>query len=252
MDSELIEPGRPVRLIIDPPAEGGWNMAVDESLLESAADGITTLRFYQWQQPTLSLGYFQSLLDRNQHPASRDCPVVRRSSGGGAIVHDRELTYSFCCPDHRLNTQQFYREMHQCLQAALAHFQVPVEFWQADRRSTQGDAFLCFQRRSPGDMVSGELKIAGSAQRRRRGALLQHGSVLLETSHHAPELSSIASGMGIRLQFDELVEQYCLVLKKRWRIEFLASELDEMETSRAAQIESEKFSNIAWTERRNH
>lgn len=251
MESELIEPGRPVRLIIDPPAEGGWNMAVDESLLESAADGVTTLRFYQWQHPTLSLGYFQPLLDRNQHPASRDCPVVRRSSGGGAIVHDHELTYSFSCPAHGLDTQQFYQEMHQCLQAALAHFHVPVEPWQADRQSTQPDPFLCFQRRSPGDMVSGDVKIAGSAQRRRRGGLLQHGSVLLGTSRHAPELSSIASQLGIPLQFDELVEQYCLVLEQRWKIEFLASELDERETNRATQIKSEKFSNITWTEHRN-
>ncbi len=251
METQLIEPGRPIRLIVDPPADGGWNMAVDESLLGSAADGITTLRFYQWRQPTLSLGYFQSLVDRHQHPASRDCPVVRRSSGGGAIVHDRELTYSFSCPVQRLDTRRFYQEMHDCLQTALAHFKVPVELWQQDQPSRQPDPFLCFQRRSPGDMVSGNVKIAGSAQRRRRGALLQHGSVLLETSCYAPELPSIASDRDIPLQFDELVEQYCLVLKKRWQIELVPGTLDTVETNRASQIESEKFANIAWTKHRN-
>lgn len=251
METQLIEPGRPVRLIVDPPADGSWNMAVDESLLGSAADGITTLRFYQWRQPTLSLGYFQSLVDRQQHPASRDCPVVRRSSGGGAIVHDRELTYSFSCPVHHLDTRRFYQEMHDSLQAALAHFKVPAELWEEDQPSREPDPFLCFQRRSPGDMVSGNVKIAGSAQRRRRGAFLQHGSVLLETSCHAPELPSIASNCEIPLQFDELVKQYCLVLMKRWQIELVPGTLDTMETSRASRIESEKFANIAWTHHRN-
>ena len=76
-------------LIIDPPASGAWNMAVDEALLIDAADsGIATLRFYQWDVPTLSLGYFQAYDDRHQHAASGDCVCVRRQTGGGAIVHD--------------------------------------------------------------------------------------------------------------------------------------------------------------------
>ena len=59
-------------LLLDPPAAGAWNMAVDETLLEAAAaEGQCTLRFYQWAEPTLSLGYFQAYADRNQHEASR-------------------------------------------------------------------------------------------------------------------------------------------------------------------------------------
>ena len=70
-------------------------MAVDEALLIDAAEnGVATLRFYQWSEPTLSLGYFQRYDDRDQHAASRECAVVRRQTGGGAILHDRELTYS--------------------------------------------------------------------------------------------------------------------------------------------------------------
>src|SRR5688500_9559950 len=88
-----------LRVITDPPASGAWNMAVDEALLESAATGsVATLRFYEWHEPTLSLGYFQPAADREQHAASRACPLVRRASGGGAIVHDRELTYSLAWP----------------------------------------------------------------------------------------------------------------------------------------------------------
>ena len=74
-------------------------MAVDETLLFDAAEnGTATLRFYSWDEPTLSLGYFQRYADREQHTASRTCAVVRRQTGGGAILHDRELTYSLALP----------------------------------------------------------------------------------------------------------------------------------------------------------
>ena len=81
-----------VRLIIDPPALGRMNMAIDEALLESASRGETILRFYSWSPATLSLGYFQAYDDRREHSASADLDVVRRSTGGGAIVHDQEIT----------------------------------------------------------------------------------------------------------------------------------------------------------------
>ncbi len=85
-----------IRLIIDPPATGPWNMAIDEVLAHSAAErGVNTLRFYSWDPPTLSLGYFQRATDRQTHISSSTCAWVRRTSGGGAILHDRELTYSF-------------------------------------------------------------------------------------------------------------------------------------------------------------
>src|SRR4051812_39572627 len=91
-------------LIIDAPADGAWNMALDEALLHAAeSDGTATLRFYGWREPTLSLGYFQKHVDRALHSASENCTLVRRTSGGGAILHDRELTYSIALPkSHRL------------------------------------------------------------------------------------------------------------------------------------------------------
>ena len=90
---------RECRLLIDPPGAGAWNMAVDEVLLEwSAEQGGCCWRLYRWQEPTLSLGYFQPYDERRRHPASRDCPAVRRLSGGGAILHDAELTYSLVVP----------------------------------------------------------------------------------------------------------------------------------------------------------
>src|SRR4051794_22517252 len=87
------------RLIVDSPADGAWNMALDEALLiDAETSGVASLRFYSWREPTLSLGYFQRHTDRAGHAASAGCLLVRRASGGGAILHDRELTYSIALP----------------------------------------------------------------------------------------------------------------------------------------------------------
>ncbi len=191
-----------VRLIRDPPAAGSINMAIDEALLESASRGESILRFYSWEPATLSLGYFQDYEDRRLHRASADLDVVRRSTGGGAIVHDLDLTYSFVTPISRrfsADHQQLVRVFHETLCETLANWQIcanlhslapsgPPQIRQPSKQS-----FLCFQRREIDDVVLGDAKIAGSAQRRRRNALLQHGSVLLEKSLHAPELLGIGN-----------------------------------------------------------
>src|SRR5438046_652255 len=105
-----------LQLIVDPPSAGAWNMGIDEMLMERAAEqGIGTLRFYEWSPATLSLGYFQNAADRAAHVASREAVLVRRSSGGGAILHDRELTYSISLPTaHPLaaDPETLYRLVH--------------------------------------------------------------------------------------------------------------------------------------------
>src|SRR3954451_15440525 len=139
-------------------------MAIDEALLIDAADNNTaTLRFYSWSEPTLSLGYFQRYADRNQHAASRTCAVVRRQTGGGAILHDREQTYSIALPaSHPLTKQneKLYRIVHQVFVEILSP---PVHalnsFPPLQIRGNEGKVpaqdqpFLCFQRQSPGDVV---------------------------------------------------------------------------------------------------
>ena len=94
-------------------------MAVDEALLAATSEtSEPTLRFYQWQRPTISLGYFQPYIARDQHPASNHADIVRRLSGGGAIVHDDEITYSLALPaahPFARNTQSLYDAIHQTL-----------------------------------------------------------------------------------------------------------------------------------------
>ena len=101
-------------------------MAVDEMLLERAQEqAAACLRFYGWSEPTLSLGYFQTYADRQEHPPSLPCAAVRRLTGGGAILHDAELTYSIVLPGtHPLAARrdELYQAVHGCLIEALGHF----------------------------------------------------------------------------------------------------------------------------------
>jgi lipoate-protein ligase A len=206
-----------VRLLIDPPAPGAWNMAVDEALLESAAGGQATLRFYEWDEPTLSLGYFQAAAARDEHAASRNCPLVRRGTGGGAIVHDRELTYSIALPQATLRrtAAELYDLFHETLVQTLAEFGVAAAMYKPEGNQCEtplkrpsADPFLCFERRSCGDIVSGDKKIVGSAQRRSRGAVLQHGSILLARSDAAPELAGIQEVAGISIPPEEVAARW--------------------------------------------
>ena len=172
------------QLILDPPGDGAWNMALDEALLESAkSDGLASLRFYSWREPTLSLGYFQTHADRTGHRASAGCRLVRRASGGGAILHDREITYSIALPQSHpaaARADTLYQALHQSLIEVLAEFGVQAAFAEAAPASrATPQPFLCFQRHTAGDVLVGSHKVAGSAQRRHQRAVLQHGSVII-------------------------------------------------------------------------
>ena len=241
-------------LLLDPPAAGAWNMAVDEALLEAAAEGQGTLRFYRWSEPTLSLGYFQQYPDRWQHEPSRQCAVVRRPSGGGAILHDIELTYSLAIPaTHPLAADRLgcYRAMHAALVEALADWGVQaVVLQQADKELHHRQPFLCFQRRAPGDVLVDGVKIAGSAQRRCRGAVLQHGSVLLGQSAAAPELPGLADLSGKQVDHRQLLDAWlqrlALAAPLGWQIGVLPAD----RRSRAAELVDIKYGGAAWTENR--
>jgi lipoate-protein ligase A len=242
------------RLILDTAASGDWNMAVDETLLESASvRGETTLRIYRWSQPTVSLGYFQPYEDRQQHRASCSCPLVRRASGGGALVHDRELTYSFAIPvpgPLALPARTLYHAFHETLAAAMLTRQVRAESLGAVKSESRKQPFLCFQRRTDGDLLVRGAKIVGSAQRRQHAALLQHGSVLLSTSPQAPELPGLKELAGVTLQGPELVQEWQQQLSRQLGLRFHITKLGEDELVRAEYFQSGKYGQANWTQRR--
>jgi len=233
-------------------------MAVDEALLHFAASrGQATLRFYAWQQATLSLGYFQSAEERNLHEASRSCPLVRRSSGGGAILHDRELTYSLAMPNQptAAAARRLYELIHGSLIEVLAEFGAGTALYR-DRKTCSTaqkldtEPFLCFQRRTCFDVIAGESKVAGSAQRRRGRAVLQHGSILLAASPLAPELLGLAETTDVELSFDELAAAWAGRISAALGLSGETAAFTEAEQQMASEIARERFSSPDFTLRR--
>lgn len=266
--------------LIDPPSAGAWNMALDEALLERAAAGdrAVWLRFYQWREPTLSLGYFQSFAAWQSH-VSRGCAVVRRQTGGGAILHDRELTYSLVLPRTHpavRGAESLYARVHEALIAALGGFAVSAVLSGGHESPTKdhADPFLCFERRSPLDVVIRKgpsrharpdgadateiapadcrtVKICGSAQRRRKGAVLMHGSLLLASSDFAPQIKGIKEVTGALLSVWDI--------RRAWSEQLLAAldlqpcgdvGLPTRVRLAAGQLAESKYSSLGWTRKR--
>jgi lipoate-protein ligase A len=203
---------------IDEPLGGARNMAIDEWLLEQAtSDSPLNLRVYRWSEPTLSLGHFQHQEDIPTEASWAGLPRVQRKTGGGAIVHDQELTYSIVIPQRpevglKGHCEPIYRAVHEQFVEALKNLgwdarlaeecnckvaafgtdthgeKAQVIKERKENPGTNGAPFLCFDRRSPVDVVVGGAKLIGSAQRRTNRGLLQHGSILLRASHAAPGL----------------------------------------------------------------
>ena len=207
----------------DPPAEGATNMALDEALAAEAARLDRVLvRISTWSEPTLSLGAFQAIAEARAHRALAGLRIVRRPSGGGAILHGSDVTLSVAVP--RLHPcggtpQRLYDAVHEALVAELSACGVEAGLSAGSARAGRSGIdrvdpdpgpegpraagppaegpLLCFDRRAVGDVVmpvpdgrfGSDAKILGSAQRRLRGAVLQHGSLLLAANRFVPEES---------------------------------------------------------------
>ena len=183
------------RLITDPaPRSGAWQMAVDQWMLEQVvAGGRPMLRWYRWSEPTVSLGHFQASLPPEVAERFQGLAVVRRLSGGGAILHHHELTYAVALPAGHPwadEPRQLYDRVHAAIVDVLQHHELPVTP-RGEAQPGLGGAFLCFSRGDSFDLVWQGHKVLGSAQRRRKGAVLQHGSLLLTRSPHAPEFPGL-------------------------------------------------------------
>ena len=205
----------PLYVFHDPPLDGADNMARDEHLLHSEELRPAVLRIYGWSPPTISLGYFQRYQALADLPEElRGLAVVRRQTGGGAILHDREITYCLVVDDSLPITRQspagLYRLVHACWRDALAADQPRVELAPDSLPfpSPRSGPFFCFQKPGQTDLVVGDEKLLGSAQRRISGQVLQHGSLLLD--------QRFAAHPGAHLQ------NPTMETKQRWTAAFVA------------------------------
>lgn len=200
-------------LILDQPRNGAENMAIDDAMLQWCdIHQQVALRIYRWANPTLSLGYFQPWEEwlayrdqmvlpqlQNALSSSSELPnhfeVVRRRTGGGAIVHHHDWTYALAVPWDQVRlgpTRNLYQWIHDGLAAWLNDSGFPAYLQPTSEPASKSAAFLCFKRRTEGDILVGNDKIIGSAQRRGKRSLLQHGSVLLSRSNFANVLPGLS------------------------------------------------------------
>ena len=246
-------------LLIEPEAASGvWNMAVDEALLEWASQqNLTALRFYRWNAPTLSLGYFQKSLPDSLPEEVKQLAQVRRLSGGGAILHHREWTYSCVLPPaHPLAAEpvNLYEHVHREIVNLLAELEIGAALRGAAAADPSNKTFLCFGRQDPRDIVLGPHKIVGSAQRRRRGAVLQHGSLLLRRSPFAAEYPGLLDLAERPIAVPELVQNLAQrvgrVLSKplghRPAQLALQTILPEVIAQAARELERDKYQTLTW------
>ena len=238
-------------LIDDEPQSGAWNMAVDEVLLETAiARDLATLRFYRWCEPTASLGYFQREADYFAETRFASLPAVRRLSGGGTLIHDRELTYSLTLPASQRLVElpmELYDFVHTAFINVLKRRGIAIQQRGAAVHQ-QDEPLLCFAREDEHDLVLLGHKVLGSAQRRRRGAILQHGGLVLGASIATPELRGICDlcpGTGLSGLETDLASQVARAIAES----FVSGELFVDEHARAVLLAVESYSLLPRTGR---
>jgi lipoate-protein ligase A len=239
------------RLIVDTALDGVKNMARDEAILEAVGRGESPpiLRFYGWSPPTISLGYFQDYAEyESLPPPAGGLAVVRRQTGGGAILHDLELTYSLTVPiDHPFvagNASRMYEHVHHAASIVLRDLGVPVQRGpQHGGGCSQRGPFFCFERHGPVDLLAAGRKIMGSAQRRTRAAVLQHGSLILDSRYPQQQCATIAQFARC-----DLVELTRELTRRIAGTELDPSQLSTPELDRSLQLQ-EKYAGHEWTRR---
>ena len=173
------------RILRTPPAKGAWNMAVDEAILEGIANegSPPTLRLYAWDPPCLSLGYAQPIGDVDLEALkAHGWDIVRRPTGGRAILHTDELTYSIIGrqddPHLAGSVIESYQRLSQALLQALTLLGIPAvaEAHPLLPAGSDPKGPVCFEVPSNYEITYDHKKIIGSAQARRKGTVLQHGS----------------------------------------------------------------------------
>lgn len=247
------------RLMRDAAATGAWNMAVDEALLLVHADNQTlpTLRFYSWNPFCLSVGRLQKQLPAGVFEDHRDFDVVRRPTGGRSVWHSREITYSVVMreellPEGARSVEGAYRWLSEGFLRGLADLGLPVEMAPNGVRTNGAN---CFAASASCDFLAAGKKLIGAAQCRKNGAILQHGSLLLDIDEGewqqraggpmdgAISLAQLAPGLNQEDVITALSSGFAAVASGTWA----SGELTSREQQLAETLYSDKYSRDDWT-----
>lgn len=266
------------RCIRSEPASGAENMALDEAILDAVGLGHSppTLRLYAWQPPALSLGYAQAIDEVDLEALSRQgWDLVRRPTGGRAILHADELTYAVIAPDDSRHVSggvlESYRRLSLGLTAALAHLGVATE---VNPNGVDAEARrmnpVCFEVPSAYEITCQGKKVVGSAQVRRRKAVLQHGAIPLwgdisrictalrfasdEARRSASKrvrarAATVSELLGQEPTWEQAAEAVKAGFASALGMQFSDAQPSDWEIRRAAQLVQECYGQMAWTAR---
>jgi len=237
------------------------NMAIDKAILVANSDGKVppTVRFYGWRPPAISIGYFQSLTDEVDIRSCEKFGVdyVRRITGGGAVFHERELTYSIVIPEAHpeipKNIMKSYGRICGAVMKGLQYVGIASEYAPIN------------------DIVAGGRKISGNAQTRKLATVLQHGTVLMDVDVEKmfsvlkvpnekikdkliadvkQRVTSITHILGNEIRFNEVARAMKMGFEEEFHVELIEGKLSKEELALAKQFEKESFSTTEWNHRR--
>ena len=277
MSSPHMYPPATWRLIIHPPADGAMNMAIDEAIAEQvrAGNAAATLRFYAWEPACLSLGYAQPVAEVDfERLQDRGWQAVRRLTGGRAILHTDEVTYSVAVPedDPRVvgGVLESYRRLSEGLLTGLRLLGVDVR---ADRKASRSPSVkgpVCFEVPSDYEITYQGRKLLGSAQTRRGGVVLQHGALPLygDLSRICDALvfedeaarerarervlaraTTLEEALGQRIELEQVIKALAEGFSRALNLQMEVSQLTEQEWVIAEHLRAEKYATEEWTQR---
>ncbi len=231
------------------------NMAIDESILQSKV--MPTIRLYGWKPSAVSIGYFQSLKEEVDLGKCKEFGVdfIRRVTGGGAVYHDKELTYSFIAPEEIVSKDilESYKEICVGVIKGLEKLEIKAEFAGIN------------------DIVTEGKKISGNAQTRKQGMVLQHGTILMDLDvermfsllkvpsekirdkmikNVKERVTSIKNILGKEIGFKELSNKIADGFREALNLDLVEKELTKEELELAKWLEERKYKTKEWNFRR--
>jgi len=254
-------------------ADGATNMAIDEAILWAAAEGKSppTLRFYGWEPPCLSIGYSQPMEGQVDVDRCREVGVdfVRRPTGGRAILHADELTYSVVAPQAEPRVAggviESYRRLSAGLVAGLRELGLAVA--QVETTNDKGESAACFDAPSSYEITVDGKKLVGSAQVRKKGVVLQHGALPLEgdiarifdflkmpSEERREELkqelraraTSLELALGHSVPFEEVARHLAAGFAQALNLRLVPGQPSEHELALAEKLRREKYATREW------
>ena len=237
------------------------NMAIDEALLNSK---IPILRFYGWRPAGLSIGYFQSVKAFNfENLKKHKIELVRRLTGGNAVLHDKELTYSFIIDESKMpkSIVESYKEISKGLLQGLRNLGLKAVMNEVVSKGEK--SAVCFNDPSWYEIIVNGKKIVGSAQKRVDGKLLQHGAVLIDIdvdkycslfnncgkeliSKVKERMTSINDELNGKIGYDDVKVAMVQGFEKELKIDFEISKLSKEELELSKKLERNKYSTDKW------